>query len=162
MQLGEFLATALGSSQFLMQMTLGDMSDAELMTRPTPAANHGNWQLGHLVVAETNLMSACGAKMPELPAGFAERYTKETSKSDDASKFAKKDELIALLTRTRAATIAFAKGCSAEQLGAPGPEKYRSFAPTVAAMVDAQSGHLQMHMGQIQVLRRKLGKPVLF
>ena len=52
---------------------LADLTDADLLRRPAPGANHINWQLGHLIVAEnyhSNLAS--GGKMPPLPAGFAE------------------------------------------------------------------------------------------
>ena len=73
-----------------------------------------------------------------------------------------KQELLSLLAKTRGATVAFAKSRTAEQLGAAGPEKFKDFAPTVATMIDMQSGHIQMHVGQLQVLRRKLGKPILF
>jgi len=34
--------------------------------------------------------------------------------------------------------------------------------PTVAHMALLQIGHIAMHVGQFQVIRRKLGKPVLF
>ena len=31
---------------------LSDLSDADLLVRPAPGANHIAWQLGHLIVAE--------------------------------------------------------------------------------------------------------------
>jgi hypothetical protein len=45
-----------------------------MLTRPVPGANHPAWQLGHLIVAETNAVNLVkpGA-MPELPAGFGDR-----------------------------------------------------------------------------------------
>ena len=46
---------------------------------------------------------AVPGSMPALPAGFAEKYSKETAASDDASKFAKKDELLAIHKQQRAA-----------------------------------------------------------
>jgi hypothetical protein len=36
------------------------------------------------------------------------------------------------------------------------------FAPTLGALLLLQSNHTLMHAGQFTVLRRKLGKPVLF
>ena len=56
---------------------LKDFSDADLLVRPVPAANHSAWQLGHLITSEHEMISALGHKMPELPAGFVERYTRE-------------------------------------------------------------------------------------
>ena len=46
------------------------------------------------------------------------------------------------------------------QLTTPSPMP--NFFPTVADVVGLGSMHIGMHVGQIQVLRRKLGKPILF
>ena len=50
------------------------LSDADLLVRPAPSANHIAWQLGHLVLAEPFLIRTelPDAAYPELPAGFAD------------------------------------------------------------------------------------------
>src|SRR5437764_9768914 len=53
-----------------------------------------------LITAETGMVTKSGGKMPELPAGFTDRYSKDASKIDDVSKFAKKADLIAQLERS--------------------------------------------------------------
>jgi hypothetical protein len=156
----EYLAGSLAGSLNMLKMHLNDMTDAELLMRPTPGANHANWQIGHLIVSEHSLLAKCGATMPELPAGFAERYSKENTKIDDASKFATKADLLAQFDRVRNASIAFVKSATDAQLSAPSPMP--QWLPTVADVVGLGSMHIGMHAGQIQVLRRKLGKPVLF
>jgi hypothetical protein len=155
----DLLTSSLKMNYDMFKMTLADMTDAELMTRPVAGANHGNWQIGHLIGAEIALIGGSGAKMPELPVGFKERYTKETSKSDDASKFATKAELLAIYDKVRAASIEFAKSVTPAQLAAKGPVE---FTPTAGDAIQMQMVHVGMHWGQIQVLRRKLGKPILF
>ena len=160
MIINEFLVRNLNQTLGMLKMTLADMSDADLMQRPAAGANHGNWQIGHLIVSETHLVGKCGVKMPELPAGFAERYTKETAKSDDASKCLSKAELLEQFEKTRAATIAFANSATEAELEAVSPMP--QLCPKVADVVGLASGHIWMHLGQIQVLRRKLGKPILF
>src|SRR5947207_185738 len=116
MMIHDFLVQSLNQSLGMLKMTLADMSDAELIQRPVPGANHANWQLGHLIVSEVQISGALGAKMPELPAGFAERYSKETAKIDDPSKFATKAALLEQFEKVRAATIAFAKSATEAQL----------------------------------------------
>jgi hypothetical protein len=37
-----------------------------------------------------------------------------------------------------------------------------AFAPTVGHLVTMTISHFMMHTGQFQVIRRKLGKPLLF
>ena len=56
----------------------------------------------------------------------------------------------------------FVKNIKPEELSKDAPEEMRSYAPKISDVVLLQLSHLGMHMGQIQVLRRKLGKPVLF
>ncbi len=136
---------------------LGDLSDAELMQRPHPKCNHLNWQVGHLIASENALMSKI-APMPELPAGFAEKYSKEAAVSDDASRFATKDELLATHKAQRAGTLAALSKLSAEQLDEPTGIDY---APTKGALVAMQGCHWLMHCGQWVVVRRENDKPVL-
>jgi hypothetical protein len=99
---------------------------------------------------------------PELPAGFAEKFKKETARNDDPNFFPKKAELLDMFSKVRAATVAWARDLSPADLEKPAPEKLRGWAPTTAHLVAAIPGHVMMHVGQFQVSRRKLGKPVLF
>lgn len=158
----EHIAKSLEGNLGMLDMTLGDFSDADMLVRPTAGANHAAWQLGHLIAGENGLMAACGAKMPALPEGFAAKFTKETAGCDDPARFPKKAELIALFKAQRAATAAWVRGLSEADLDKPAPERMRAFVPTLGQMTLFPSGHFLMHLGQFQVIRRKLGRPVLF
>ncbi len=162
MSLAEHLAWSLQSSMGMFKSTVADFSESDLFTRPVPSANHANWQIGHLIASQYRMMSAAGAKCPALPAGFEEKYKKDTAAIDDPAAFVFKDQLLALFDQIQEATIAFAKSATPDQLAAPAPESFRSFAPTVVDLIGVQSMHIAMHLGQFQVLRRKLGKPILF
>jgi hypothetical protein len=142
---------------------LGDFTDAEMFVRPCAGANHAAWQVGQPITAEVHLIGAVaqGVHSP-LPEGFAARFTKETASIDDPAKFPAKQELLAQLEKTRGETIRWVKTLSDEQLMAPTPENLHRFAKTVGELALMQATHLTMHVGQIQVIRRKLGKPVLF
>jgi len=160
MNLNDHFAAELKWSQDILKNHVADLSDADLLVRPVPGANHANWQLGHLICAEVGIYTGCGAKMPELPAGFKDMYgTKGSHASDDAGKLAKKADLLALFDKVRAASIEWVKTVTPQQFEAKGPV---DFIPNVAAAAGLGSVHLAMHLGQIQVLRRKLGKPVIF
>jgi uncharacterized damage-inducible protein DinB len=109
------------------------------------------------------MINACaGTTVIELPAGFAERYTKETASINDPAKLGKKDDLLALFDKTREKTCTWAAALSADDLAKPAPEKMRQMVPTVGHVLLLLPAHAGMHVGQIQVLRRKLGKPLLF
>src|ERR1044071_9916202 len=99
---------ALQSTHGMVGMYLSDLSDADLLVRPVPGANHIAWQLGHLIGAEIHLLSTYlpNAQWPKLPPGFAEKHTKETSKIDAADKFLKKSDYLSLYGQVREATVA--------------------------------------------------------
>src|SRR5579872_3994156 len=94
------------SANMICQGYLGDLTDSELLLRPVPGANHIAWQLGHLIVAEHDMMEeAYPGSMPALPAGFAEKYTKDTSKLDSAGAFHPKSVYLSVAEQQRAATL---------------------------------------------------------
>ena len=156
----EAIKGSIDTADFVAMGYLADLTDQDFMLRPHPGCNHINWQVGHLVAAEHSLINqvAPGA-MPALPAGFADKYTKETATSDDPTKFAKKDELLRVAKEQRAATLAALSKVSDADLDQPTGDDY---APTVGAMFLLQGGHWLMHCGQWVIVRRSLGKPALF
>ncbi len=160
----DLLAASTARNLEMLKMTVSDFSDADLFVRPVPGANHAAWQIGHLMVAETNLVNATrpGA-LPAVPEAIASRFTKATASIDDPAKFAvTKQQLLEALAGVRANTVKWIKTLSPQELDQPTPERLRNFAPTLGQLILMLSGHVTMHIGQLQVIRRKLGKPVLF
>jgi hypothetical protein len=67
-----------------------------------------------------------------------------------------------LFIKTHQAVIAYTKSLTEADLDKPSPERFHARGLTkVADILEMQSWHAMMHIGQIQVARRKLGKPVL-
>lgn len=159
----EHFADVLERNLGMLQTTLADFSDSDMLARPCPGANHAAWQVGHLICSETGLVNdaSCGS-MPALPDGFRERFTKDTAKSDDPAIFLTKAQLLDQFARQRRVTVAWVRGLEEADLDRPAPERFRTFIPTLADLVMLLPTHVAMHMGQMQVTRRKLGKPVLF
>jgi len=144
-------------------MFLADLSDADLLTRPAPKANHIAWQLGHLINSERGLAASIpGAAYPDLPAGFAERHSNDTAHVDPPTGFGTKAEYLDLHNKTRAATLAALDNLPDADLDKATTGRMASFAPTIGALFLLISNHDMMHAGQFTVARRKLGKPVLF
>jgi hypothetical protein len=102
----ELIADNLRRNLELLKMTLADFSDADMMVRPCPGANHALWQLGHLVNGEVSMLKACNAgAAPELPAAMAEKFNAKTAGLNDASAFLPKAKLLELLGKARASTV---------------------------------------------------------
>lgn len=139
---------------------LGDLTDQDLLHRPCAGCNHINWQLGHLIVSEHNLINqVMPGSMPALPEGFAAKYTSETSGNDDLKTLATKDELLKVQAEQRAATLAALAKLSDTDLDKTTDVDY---APTVGTMFSLQGSHWLMHAGQWAVTRRQLGRKPMF
>ena len=154
---------AIDSGNMITMAYLDDLTDEQMMHRPHEQCNHIKWQLGHLIAAENQMVEGVvPGSMPALPEGFADKYTKDTAKSDDASAFDSKEEFMRVYQEQRAATFAALEKQSDEDLDKGSPESMQAFAPTIAAVFNLLGGHLLMHAGQWAVIRRQLGKPPLF
>ncbi len=151
-----------GTTKMVVDAYLSDLSDDDLLKRPAPGCNHIAWQLGHLIAAECDMLNGVrpGAA-PELPAGFVEAHSKETSSSDDASKFHSKAEYMTLWESVAAATNNVLDSMTDADLDAPAPERLREWFPTVGAVMVLIATHSLMHAGQWVPVRRALGKPVV-
>lgn len=148
------------TADFVVMGYLKDLSDSDLMLRAAPGINHINWQLGHLIVSEHGMIEQClPGSMPPLPAGFAEKYTKDTAKSDDPAAFCNKETLLRVAQEQRAGTLANLARLQESDLDrATGVD----YAPTVASMFSMQGSHWLMHGGQWVIVRRQLGRPAMF
>jgi uncharacterized damage-inducible protein DinB len=157
------IRNTLDRSEFILKAYLEDLSDAELLERPVPGANHIAWQLGHLIKSEHQMVEAAfPGSMPPLPEGFGERYTAQTAALDDPAAFASKAEYLRLRGEQRAATLAVLDRITDEDLDRPAPEAFRHFLGTVGDLLMMQGLHGLMHAGQWAVARRKLGRKPLF
>lgn len=157
------LKAGIASGNMITQSYLGDLTDADLLVRPADGTNHIAWQLGHLIQSEHQMMSLLRpGSMPELPAGFAAKYSKETAKSDNPKDFLTKDQYLQLANAQREGTLTLLATMSDADLDQPAPEPLRHFLHTVGDVFSMQGTHWVMHAGQWAIIRRKLGRPPLF
>lgn len=157
------ICAPLQETQKFINYFLGDLSDADFLVRPVEGANHVAWQLGHLILTERTLSDQDPAFVyPAIPAGFDKGYTKETAALEPATGFLSREAYLKLFNETRDATIAGVKKLSAETLDKPLTGPAAAWAPNLAGLLTLTATHTMMHGGQFSVIRRKLGKPVLF
>lgn len=157
------IKASIGMGQMISMAYLGDLTDEEMMHRPHADCNHINWQVGHLIQSEHEMIEGCiPGSMPALPEGFAEKYTKETAAINDAAAFLSKAELMELFDQQRNATLAALDNLSDDELSNPAPESMQGYAPDWGTVFVMQDSHWVMHAGQWAVIRRQLGRPPLF
>jgi hypothetical protein len=160
----ETIKAALEATRSTLNWFVSDLSDADLFVRPVPAANHIAWQIGNVIVGDRWLVTSQlpDAAYPELPAGFMETHGPDGTKKNGPDGFLTKAEYLSLFNAVRSATIATVGGFSDVDLDRPATGKVAAFAPTLGHVLLLVSNHTLMHAGQFSVVRRLLGKPVLF
>lgn len=158
------IKAALEATRSNLNWYLSDFSDADLLVRPVPGANHAAWQIGNVIGGDIYLVRTelPDAAYPELPAGFKDQHGSKGAKDDAPEKFLTKAEYLKLFDEVRSATIAALDKLTDTDLDRPTSEKMRSWTPTLGHLFLMVSNHTLMHSGQFTVIRRKLGKPVLF
>jgi len=158
------IQSALASTQFLLNAVLEDLSDADLLVRPVPGANHLAWQLGHVTASEIGLVreQLPEAVYPPLPAGWAEAHAMPATSKNGPDGFRTKAEYVKMLNEVRKATIEAVGKLQDSDLDRPSQGQMANFAPRLGDIFLLVANHSLMHSGQFSVLRRKLGKPVLF
>lgn len=163
MSLAEHLKLSLELPAAIVKGYLEDLTDDDLIVRPSEKMNHIAWQLGHLISSEHfHVTQIAPDSMPLLPEGFKEQYTSETAGSDQPADFHTKAEYIQLMQAQRQGTLDVLSKLSDQELMQPAPESVRYLGPTVGCIFSGESTHWMMHAGQWAVVRRKLGKPPLF
>jgi hypothetical protein len=147
-----------------MVLLLSDLSDAEILIRPVPQANHIAWQIGHLIVRERDLISSqrLGVPYPDLPDGFDFQHSDATAKRDPPSGFLSKAEYLDLFAQNHQVTMATLNGLSEADLDRSVIGDAGMKAPTLGDLFLITPSNIGIHHGQVSILRRKLGKPILF
>jgi hypothetical protein len=160
----EAIQAALEGTRSTLKWFVSDFTDEELLVRPVPGANHAAWQIGNVIVGDRWLVQSQlpDAVFPELPPGFEETHGSEGAKKDGPEGFLTKAEYLSLFDAARSATIAAVGSLTDADLDRPSVGQVANFAPTLGRAFLLVSDHTLMHAGQFSVIRRKLGKPVLF
>jgi uncharacterized damage-inducible protein DinB len=162
MKTHEAISSNLHTSRFIMTSYLSDLSDEDLIVRPVSAAHHAAWQIGHLILSESQMINGVRASSaPALPSEFAARHDKGAAKAGDNTQYYSKSQYLSFMNSLREATLALLSQLSEQDLSKPGPEAMRSYAPKVGSVFLSIANHELMHSGQIAVIRRALGKPVV-
>ncbi len=160
MKAHEIIREQLATARYVMSRYLEDLTDAELHLSPVTGAHTAAWQVGHLIVSEKRMAEGirAGAGV-DLPAGFEGAHAKDAP-ADTTGAFSKA-QYAELMKIQRERTIVLLDSLSESDLSRPAPEFMRAYAPHVGSVFGSIAGHELMHSGQVAVLRRSLGKPVV-
>jgi hypothetical protein len=169
----DLIFTMLRTARLVTERYLSDLSDEEVYRPPAPGANPIAWQLGHMVLSERSMIAEVkGVPSFSLPESFEQRHRKPTDEEicsvadnrcgflGDAG-FCSVSEYLELLRGIRLITEDVLTRCTEASLMTGCKGDIRSYAPTWGSIFVMIAAHEMMHSGQIAVLRRSLGKPIV-
>ena len=136
-----------------------DLAPAEYLHRPAEKANCAAWTVGHLALSDRHVLKQLGAELPPLPDGFDTRLSREEG-CPQAGDFGDVSQVIPVFNDHRNRLIEAIKRTPAEQLDKP-LEKPHPMFKTLGEFVTFMAAHTAMHVGQITIIRRSLGRPPL-
>ncbi|HEV3236469.1 MAG TPA: DinB family protein [Gemmataceae bacterium] len=160
----EAIKAVLKSTQDMLNWYVSDLGDADFLVRPVPNANHIAWHIGHLTAFENGLLASVlpHAVAVEAPAGFKEKHSSKAASSDNPKDFLSRMEYVTLFNKVREGTTAAVDKMSDSDCEKASPADMVQWAPTLNDLLLQTAIHTMMHVGQFTVIRRKLGKPILF
>jgi len=158
----EAIALSLRSSQSMLHRFLDDLRPDEFQHRPCLGTNNAAWIVGHLTGVDRAQLELLGVEgLPELPAGFKERFaTTRAAATGTPADFGPPQELIRLFDLHRDLLIAQVRRIPVEVLRAPPQSPSPLFADRGEALMFLGL-HTAMHLGQLSIIRRSLGRPPL-
>jgi len=160
----DILIEMLERSMSMMLKALADFSDVDMLVRPVENANHALWMVGHVCVSEARMVSAVKPEMANIvPAAFAENFPQSKDRVNEVLKPMGKAEVITQYEKVRIQTVELVRSINDTELLRPIPSPFsKGSQTTVGFMLNMPVLHSTLHLGQIQVIRRKLGKPWIF
>lgn len=155
----------LNALEFTREATLklaAEITDEQMLHRPTPEANHTAWLLGHIAYADNGFRSKLSGSPSVIPESYEALFGMGSTPSDDASIYPSKAELLKTMEKSHTALIEWFKSLSDEQLAESLPEDMEKFGANYATLASTLIWHEGLHAGQLVEVRRSLGLPRAF
>src|SRR4051812_31192844 len=118
----------------MMEKHLADFSDADMLARSSPAANHAAYQIGHLIrINDATVAAFVPSFKTEFPPK-TDNASKAPPTSDDPSAFASKGELLTAYHAQLDALLAAVGKMSEADFDKASPDTFKNFAPTLGQL----------------------------
>lgn len=153
----DVLVHNLTATQMMVQRFTADLQPHEYLHRPTEKSNCAAWTVGHLALSDRHVLQQLGAELPTLPDGFEPRFRRDEG-CPQAGDFGDVSAIVPVFDAHRTRLIDAVKLTVPEQFEKP-MEKPHPMFKTLGEYVSFMSAHTAMHVGQITIIRRSLGRP---
>jgi uncharacterized damage-inducible protein DinB len=156
----DVIVFSLKASQKRFHSYVDDLKPAEFEAQPIPGVNSVAWMLGHLALTDRRIIGLLGGQVPELPAGFEDKFKTTKQAAGEQKGLGDPKELLAIFDAQRTKLIETVEAADAATLNKPMPNPHPLFG-TVGEAAAFMAIHYGLHAGQVTVIRRALGYPPL-
>jgi len=158
----EAIAYSLRSSKLMFHRYLDDLKPEEFQHRPCLGANNASWIVGHLTCIDRAQLEKLEAQpLPALPEGFTDRFaTTRAAATGTTADFGNPHDLIKYFDQHRDLLIKTVEHLPASVLNSPPPFVSPLFSDRGESLLFVGL-HNAMHLGQLSIIRRSLGRPPL-
>lgn len=158
----EAIAYSLRSSKLMFHRYLDDLKPEEFQHRPCLGANNASWIVGHLTCIDRAQLEKLGvSNLPELPAGFTDRFaTTKAAATGTNADFGNPSDLIRHFDEHRDLLIKTVEHLPTNVLTSPPPQNSPLFSDRGESLLFVGQ-HTALHLGQLSIIRRSLGRPPL-
>ena len=153
----DVLVHNLTATHLMVQRFTADLEPSEFLHRPTEKANCAAWTVGHLALSDRHVIQQLGAELPPLPDGFDAKFSREEG-CPQAGDFGDVKAIVPVFSAHRTRLIDAVRLATPAQLEKP-LEKPHPMFKTLGEFISFMSAHTAMHVGQITIIRRSLGRP---
>lgn len=142
-----------------------DLTADEWFRHPAEFTTHVAWQVGHLAVSQYNLClrrlrGRTKEDMTLIPDSFIEHFKLGSRPVAGAENYPPIAEIKRVFDAVHAQTLQELSALTDEELDVPVEQPHPVFKTKLGA-VDYAPSHEMVHVGQIALLRRLMGKPAL-
>jgi hypothetical protein len=156
----DVIAHSLSTAQGMLHRFVDDLKPEEFLHRTTDKANCTAWLIGHLTLTYRKAAASFGvmpAELPPLPEGYEKQFSREEG-CPQAQQFGDVTRLMPLFDAHSRLLIEAVKRLPAERLDTPSERQHPLF-KTAGEFANFMAMHVMLHVGQITLIRRSLGRP---
>jgi hypothetical protein len=127
-----------------------------------PGTNHALWFAGHMAMTDNFFLGMIAPGQEKQYEGWDKYFGMGSKPTNDPDDYPPVAEVLDTMRERRTALLKALKGRSDAELAGPPAGGANDFIPDLAAVYEVTNWHEALHLGQVTVVRRALGRKPLF
>ena len=155
----DVIKSQIGTSEFLVEKFLSDLSDEDFLHQLPEGGQTVTWVLGHRACTEDWTLHHLTGEPYQIPGDLHEKFKGGSTVETDPTANPSRAEIEGTYRAQRERTMAALEQSDESTWDDPAPEGMPEVFPTIGSLWGMTGTHIFWHVGQITIIRRLLGKP---